>query len=101
MPSGCLKGQSIIVIHPIDSYDASWSKDKLNNWIQKAGGRLLTKFTTNTTHIVCTERARKNRSGDIRTAIEARKRGERVSIVGPDWLKDTLFDGPQGEGERV
>ncbi|KAK3071538.1 hypothetical protein LTR53_008444 [Teratosphaeriaceae sp. CCFEE 6253] len=90
MPPGCLKKTTITIIHPIDSFNPKWTKDQLEKWITHAKGRCITKFTSNTTHVVCTERAWKQQFGEVRTAVAARKNGERVHIVSPEWLECTL-----------
>ncbi|TKA35539.1 hypothetical protein B0A54_13126 [Friedmanniomyces endolithicus] len=91
MPAtGCLKNTTITLIQPLENYDPKWTKASLDRWIGHAKGRAITKFTSNTTHVVCTEKAYQQQTGDIRAAIAARKKGERFHIVSPEWLKETL-----------
>ncbi len=87
MPAtGCLKNTTITLIQPLEVYDPKWTKASLDRWI----GRAITKFTSNTTHVVCTEKAYQQQTGDIRAAVAARKKGERFHIVSPEWLAETL-----------
>ncbi|TKA62256.1 hypothetical protein B0A55_11471, partial [Friedmanniomyces simplex] len=91
MPSnGCLKKTVLTLIHPIDTFDPSWTKSQLEKWIDHAKGRAISKFTANTTHVVCTEKAYRQQFGEVRAAIAARKKGERLHIVSPEWLAQTL-----------
>ncbi|KAK0774824.1 hypothetical protein LTR91_025077 [Friedmanniomyces endolithicus] len=91
MPAtGCLKNTTITLIQPLEVYDPKWTKASLDRWIGHAKGRAITKFTSNTTHVVCTEKAYQQQTGDIRAAVVARKKGERFHIVSPEWLAETL-----------
>ncbi|KAK0280658.1 hypothetical protein LTR54_006684 [Friedmanniomyces endolithicus] len=91
MPAtGCLKNTTITLIQPLEVYDPKWTKASLDRWIGHAKGRAITKFTSNTTHVVCTEKAYQQQTGDIRAAVAARKKGERFHIVSPEWLAETL-----------
>jgi len=91
MPAtGCLKNTTITLIQPLEVYDPKWTKASLDRWIGHAKGRAITKFTSNTTHVVCTEKAYQQQTGDVRAAIAARKKGERFHIVSPEWLAQTL-----------
>ncbi|KAK3672370.1 hypothetical protein LTR78_007677 [Recurvomyces mirabilis] len=91
MPSGCLKGTKITVIFPAVE-DPKWTKERVTNWIAVAGGKLMTKFTDSTTHLVCSERTWRNQSGVVKQAADKVKKGERIFIVSGDWLRDTLFN---------
>ncbi|KAK0897536.1 hypothetical protein LTR91_022544 [Friedmanniomyces endolithicus] len=91
MPAtGCLKNTTITLIQPLEVYDPKWTKASLDRWIGHAKGRAITKFTSNTTHVVCTEKAYQQQTGDIRAAVAARKKGERFHVVSPEWLAETL-----------
>ncbi|KAK1815107.1 hypothetical protein LTR12_010531 [Friedmanniomyces endolithicus] len=91
MPAtGCLKNTTITLIQPLEVYDPKWTKASLDRWIGHAKGRAITKFTSNTTHVVCTEKAYQQQTGDVRAAVAARKKGERFHIVSPEWLAETL-----------
>ncbi|KAK4557088.1 hypothetical protein LTR86_006069 [Recurvomyces mirabilis] len=90
MPSGCLKGTKITVVFPAVD-DPKWTKERVTAWIASAGGKLMTKFTNSTTHLVCSEKTWRNQSGDVKQAADKVKKGERIFIVSGDWLCDTLF----------
>ncbi|KAK5746889.1 hypothetical protein LTR17_000520 [Elasticomyces elasticus] len=91
MPPGCLRNTTIALIHPLDYADAGWTKDKLVAWIKTAKGNPTTHFTKKTTHVICTATAYKNGVGEVGAAKAARAKGERVHIVSPVWLEETLL----------
>ncbi|KAK5714005.1 hypothetical protein LTR15_010911 [Elasticomyces elasticus] len=91
MPPGCLRNTTIALIHPLEYADAGWTKDKLVAWIKTAKGNPTTHFTKKTTHVVCTGTAYKNGVGEAGAAKAARAKGERVHIVSPEWLGETLM----------
>ncbi|KAK5683625.1 hypothetical protein LTS10_005158 [Elasticomyces elasticus] len=91
MPPGCLRNTTIALIHPLDYADAGWTKDKLVAWIKTAKGNPTTHFTKKTTHVICTAAAYKNGVGEVGAAKAARAKGERVHIVSPVWLEETLM----------
>ncbi|KAK4971340.1 hypothetical protein LTR42_007066 [Elasticomyces elasticus] len=91
MPPGCLRNTTIALIHPLEYADAGWTKDKLIAWIKTAKGNPTTYFTKKTTHVVCTASAYKNGVGEVGAAKAARAKGERVHIVSPEWLGETLM----------
>ncbi|KAK4896059.1 hypothetical protein LTR27_005916 [Elasticomyces elasticus] len=91
MPPGCLRNTTIALIHPLEYADASWTKDKLVAWIKTAKGNPTTHFTKKTTHVICTATAYKNGVGEVGAAKAARAKGERVHIVSPVWLEETLM----------
>ncbi|KAK3619163.1 hypothetical protein LTR56_024218 [Elasticomyces elasticus] len=91
MPAGCLRNTTIALIHPLEYADAGWTKDKLVAWIKTAKGNPTTHFTKKTTHVICTATAYKNGVGEVGSAKAARAKGERVHIVSPEWLQETLM----------
>ncbi|EMC98569.1 hypothetical protein BAUCODRAFT_64611, partial [Baudoinia panamericana UAMH 10762] len=93
MPNGFLKNTAIAVVWPIDEFtEAGWTKQKVESWITKAGGRMLSKFTNKTTHVVCDEKRWKMRGEVVREAIKAREANQRLRIVSSEWLEKTLRD---------
>lgn len=78
---------------PLYPKDKDWTREKLANWITKAGGHVLQRYTESTTHVVCGEKAWKHRVGDVEAAWAAKQKGHRIFIVGPEWLEMTLLHG--------
>lgn len=98
---GFLKGTNITIIHPLfQTKDAKdWTPEKITRWITQAHGQTSSKFLEGeTTHIVCSETAWRNKPIIIQAALAANEKAENsgsgrkpVKIVSPDWLQDALF----------
>lgn len=84
----------IFVSFPVSSWDKEkWSKDKVKQWIENAGGKLQKEFVeATTTHVVVDEKAWNNQILVVQRAREANEGGQAVKIVSPDWLENCLSD---------
>ncbi|KAI6842780.1 hypothetical protein KC340_g7355 [Hortaea werneckii] len=98
---GFLKGTNITIIHPLfpTKENKQWTPDKITQWITQAHGQTSSKFLEGeTTHIVCSETAWRNKPTLIQAALAANEKAEKsgsgrkpVKIVSSDWLEDALF----------
>ncbi|KAI6829711.1 hypothetical protein KC340_g8401 [Hortaea werneckii] len=94
---GFLKGTNITIIHPLPQI--KWTPGDIDKWIAQAHGQTSSKFLEGeTTHIVCSETAWRNKPTIIQAALAANEKAKNsgsgrkpVKIVSPDWLQDALF----------
>ncbi|KAF2774180.1 hypothetical protein EJ03DRAFT_1709 [Teratosphaeria nubilosa] len=98
--TGPLKNTTICIIHPIPWRSDSWRPETIHGWITANGGKALTKFSPETTHLVCAEKAWKEPHKEVQKALSAiSDQNHGVKILTPKWLEDALDGTANGVGK--
>lgn len=67
-----------------------WPLDKMQQWINNAGGSYATHIDDGTTHMVVHDRSWKAKVALVTQALELNKQGRDIKIVNYDWLDDSV-----------